>query len=243
MRRTSRSAPAVAAFLMPPTPRTGRSPTCGRCAGAPNQVIALAVDQLDGHYSAAIRLYDVYIGHIITWPTCSAPESWSSSPRAFADPEHALQPHTSGQRGRRPDRRRQPGRALDRAVPAAPRGQLPGGGAAREHRDPPARRPLSAPHGRDPARGRAGGGGAAPRRGAVPPRTAGSTTSSRWPGARSRATSRTSTRGSRSSARPCGCSSTRTRSSRSCATRAEELGAELRYRVECTSVDAGRRRA
>ncbi len=30
-----------------------------------NQVIALAVDQLDGHYSAAIRLYDVYIGHII----------------------------------------------------------------------------------------------------------------------------------------------------------------------------------
>lgn len=30
-----------------------------------NQVIALAVDQLDGHYSAAIRLYDVDIGHII----------------------------------------------------------------------------------------------------------------------------------------------------------------------------------
>ena len=30
-----------------------------------NQVIALAVDQLDGHYPAAIRLYDVYIGHII----------------------------------------------------------------------------------------------------------------------------------------------------------------------------------
>jgi hypothetical protein len=30
-----------------------------------NQVIALAVDQLDGHYAAAIGLYDVYIGHII----------------------------------------------------------------------------------------------------------------------------------------------------------------------------------
>jgi hypothetical protein len=30
-----------------------------------NQVIALAVDQLDGHYAAAVRLYDVYIGHII----------------------------------------------------------------------------------------------------------------------------------------------------------------------------------
>jgi hypothetical protein len=29
-----------------------------------NQVIALAVDQLDGDYPAAIRLYDVYIGHI-----------------------------------------------------------------------------------------------------------------------------------------------------------------------------------
>lgn len=30
-----------------------------------NQVVALAVDQLEGHYSAAIRLYDVYIGHIL----------------------------------------------------------------------------------------------------------------------------------------------------------------------------------
>jgi hypothetical protein len=30
-----------------------------------NQVIALAVDQLEGHYKAAIRLYDVYIGHIL----------------------------------------------------------------------------------------------------------------------------------------------------------------------------------
>ncbi len=30
-----------------------------------NQVIALAVDQLDGHYAAAIRLYGVYIAHII----------------------------------------------------------------------------------------------------------------------------------------------------------------------------------
>jgi hypothetical protein len=30
-----------------------------------NQVIALAVDQLDGHYAAAIRLYGVYIDHII----------------------------------------------------------------------------------------------------------------------------------------------------------------------------------
>jgi hypothetical protein len=29
------------------------------------QVIALAVDQLDGHYAAAIRLYGVYINHII----------------------------------------------------------------------------------------------------------------------------------------------------------------------------------
>jgi hypothetical protein len=31
-----------------------------------NQVIALAVDQLDGHYAAAIRLYGVYIDHIIS---------------------------------------------------------------------------------------------------------------------------------------------------------------------------------
>ncbi len=30
-----------------------------------NQVISLAVDQLDGHYAAAIRLYGVYIDHII----------------------------------------------------------------------------------------------------------------------------------------------------------------------------------
>jgi hypothetical protein len=30
-----------------------------------NQVIALAVDQLKGHYAAAIREYDVYIGHIL----------------------------------------------------------------------------------------------------------------------------------------------------------------------------------
>jgi len=30
-----------------------------------NQVISLAVDQLDGHYSAAIRLYGVYIDHIL----------------------------------------------------------------------------------------------------------------------------------------------------------------------------------
>ena len=30
-----------------------------------NQVIALAVDQLDGHYAAAIRLYGVYIDHIL----------------------------------------------------------------------------------------------------------------------------------------------------------------------------------
>jgi hypothetical protein len=31
-----------------------------------NQVIALAVDQLDGHYAAAIRLYGVYIDHIVS---------------------------------------------------------------------------------------------------------------------------------------------------------------------------------
>jgi hypothetical protein len=31
-----------------------------------DQVIALAVDQLDGHYAAAIRLYGVYIDHIIS---------------------------------------------------------------------------------------------------------------------------------------------------------------------------------
>jgi len=31
-----------------------------------NQVISLAVDQLDGHYAAAIRLYGVYIDHIIS---------------------------------------------------------------------------------------------------------------------------------------------------------------------------------
>jgi hypothetical protein len=30
-----------------------------------NQVVALAVDQLEGHYSDAIRLYSVYIGHIL----------------------------------------------------------------------------------------------------------------------------------------------------------------------------------
>ncbi|MGH3008556.1 MAG: hypothetical protein ACRDLM_04015 [Gaiellaceae bacterium] len=30
-----------------------------------NQVIGLAVDQLKGHYAAAIRLYDVYINHIL----------------------------------------------------------------------------------------------------------------------------------------------------------------------------------
>jgi hypothetical protein len=30
-----------------------------------NQVITLAVDQLDAHYAAAIRLYGVYIDHII----------------------------------------------------------------------------------------------------------------------------------------------------------------------------------
>ena len=30
-----------------------------------NQVVDLAVDQLQGHYAAAVRLYDVYIGHIL----------------------------------------------------------------------------------------------------------------------------------------------------------------------------------
>jgi hypothetical protein len=30
-----------------------------------NQVVALAVDQLVSHYGAAIKLYDVYIGHIL----------------------------------------------------------------------------------------------------------------------------------------------------------------------------------
>jgi hypothetical protein len=30
-----------------------------------NQVIALAVDQLQGHYAAAVRLYDTYIRHIL----------------------------------------------------------------------------------------------------------------------------------------------------------------------------------
>jgi hypothetical protein len=30
-----------------------------------NQVVSLAVDQLEGHYAAAVRLYDVYIGHIL----------------------------------------------------------------------------------------------------------------------------------------------------------------------------------
>jgi hypothetical protein len=30
-----------------------------------NQVVALAVDQLQGHYAAAVRLYDVYIAHIL----------------------------------------------------------------------------------------------------------------------------------------------------------------------------------
>jgi hypothetical protein len=30
-----------------------------------DQVVGLAVDQLEGHYPAAVRLYDVYIGHIL----------------------------------------------------------------------------------------------------------------------------------------------------------------------------------
>jgi hypothetical protein len=30
-----------------------------------NQVVGLAVDQLQGRYAAAVRLYDVYIGHIL----------------------------------------------------------------------------------------------------------------------------------------------------------------------------------
>lgn len=30
-----------------------------------DQVVALAVDQLQGHYAAAVRLYDVYIDHIL----------------------------------------------------------------------------------------------------------------------------------------------------------------------------------
>ena len=30
-----------------------------------NQVVALAVDQLEGHYADAISLYNVYIGHIL----------------------------------------------------------------------------------------------------------------------------------------------------------------------------------
>jgi hypothetical protein len=30
-----------------------------------DQVVALAVDQLQGRYAAAIRLYDVYIDHIL----------------------------------------------------------------------------------------------------------------------------------------------------------------------------------
>jgi hypothetical protein len=30
-----------------------------------NQVVALAVDQLEGHYPAAITLYNVYIGHLL----------------------------------------------------------------------------------------------------------------------------------------------------------------------------------
>ena len=29
------------------------------------RLLPLAVDQLDGHYAAAVRLYDVYIGHTI----------------------------------------------------------------------------------------------------------------------------------------------------------------------------------
>jgi hypothetical protein len=28
-------------------------------------LVALAVDQLQGRYAAAVRLYDVYIGHIL----------------------------------------------------------------------------------------------------------------------------------------------------------------------------------
>ena len=66
------------------------------------------------------------------------------------------------------------------------------------------------------------GCGAGPRSSTSP--TAGSTTSSRSPAARSPASSPTSTPGWRSSARRCGCSSTRTRSSRSCASAPRSSG-------------------
>lgn len=56
----------VAAFLHAANPRhwsLGAMKTMMRIHL--NQVVALAVDQLEGHYAAAVREYDVYIGHII----------------------------------------------------------------------------------------------------------------------------------------------------------------------------------
>ncbi len=56
----------VAAFLHAANPRhwsLGAMKTMMRIHL--NQVVALAVDQLEGHYAAAVAEYDVYIGHII----------------------------------------------------------------------------------------------------------------------------------------------------------------------------------
>jgi hypothetical protein len=56
----------VAAFLHAANPRHWSLPAMRTMMRIHlNQVIALAVDQLDGHYAAAIRLYGVYIDHIL----------------------------------------------------------------------------------------------------------------------------------------------------------------------------------
>jgi hypothetical protein len=56
----------VAAFLHSANPRHWSLPAMRTMMRIHlNQVIALAVDQLDGHYAAAIRLYGVYIDHIL----------------------------------------------------------------------------------------------------------------------------------------------------------------------------------
>ena len=56
-----------------------------------NQVIALAVDQLDGRYAAAIRLYGVYIAHIIDMAEMLSTGIIEQFPSHFYDPRHALE--------------------------------------------------------------------------------------------------------------------------------------------------------
>jgi hypothetical protein len=66
MRRTCRSAPVGRHLPACRQPHAlGARRHADDAGGAANQVIAPAVDQLDGQCSAAVRLYDVEIGHII----------------------------------------------------------------------------------------------------------------------------------------------------------------------------------